>query len=73
MSCLKTADCLISCVIQGVVEVDGSTCSGSGDLEDWEDGAVIEEVTNRNYLPLTSLWLCRLTMQMNGQQKGHQE
>ena len=71
MSCLKTADCLIPCVIQGVVEVDGSTCSGSGGLEDWEDGAVIEEVTNRNYLSLTSL--CRWTMQMNGQQKGHQE
>jgi len=32
------------CSSGGVVEVDGSTCSGSGDLEDWEDGAVIEEV-----------------------------
>jgi len=32
------------CTSEGVVEVDGSTCSGSEGLEDWEDGAVIEEV-----------------------------
>lgn len=29
-----------------MVEVDGSTCSGSEGLEDWEDGAVIEEVND---------------------------
>ena len=42
-----TPDCLISHVTQqGVAELNGSTCSGSEGLEDWEDGAVIEEVTN---------------------------
>jgi len=30
----------------GVAEVNGSTCSGSEGLEDWEDGAVIEEVND---------------------------
>ena len=44
VSCPKIVDFLISRVIQGVVEVDGSTCSGSESLEEWEDGAVIEEV-----------------------------
>ena len=37
-------------VTQGVVEVDGSTCSGSEGLEDWEDGAVIEEVISTGNL-----------------------
>ena len=47
VSCPKTADFLISHVTQqGVAELNGSTCSGSEGLEDWEDGAVIEEVTN---------------------------
>ena len=54
-----------------MVEVDGSTCSGSEGLEDWEDGAVIEEVTNLKLIPIATL--CRWTMQMNGQQKGSQE
>ena len=49
VSCPETADFLISRVTQGVVEVDGSTCSGSEGLEDWEDGAVIEEVTGNLY------------------------
>ena len=30
--------------IQGLVEVDGNTCSGSESFEEWEEGAIIEEV-----------------------------
>ena len=57
-------------VTQGVVEADGSTCSGSEGLEDWEDGAFIEEVISSFMEFITP---CRWTMQMNGQQKGFQE
>ena len=31
-------------IIQGLVEVDGNTCSGSESFEEWEEGAIIEEV-----------------------------
>ena len=56
-------------ISQGVVEVDGSTCSGSEGLEDWEDGAVIEEVISS---VMVFIIFCRWMMQMNGQQKGCQ-
>ena len=31
-------------IIQGLVEVDGNTCSGSESFEEWEERAIIEEV-----------------------------
>ena len=33
-------------IIQGLVEVDGNTCSGSESFEEWDEGAIIEEVSS---------------------------
>jgi len=47
-----------------VVEVDGSTCSGSESLEEWEDGAVIEEVNDADE------WSAEGSSRVSGQYRG---